>query len=778
MAFFGSTPNTATNPFFGEEPQRPAFNPFFISGVVLEAEDGGERLMGSDKNDILIGGAGDDILRGGAGVDVMYGRGGNDTFVIVGDLRGARKPDTPEDTDVLGESVSGLNGQDFNEDADGGAQIIDGGSGTNTLYVYGTADLSNSTITNVQHIEIRSDVTFNPNQFDTVTTVNGDGRSVLRIESVDGNPHSVDLSGMDLSNIGQIEVGDNVTLLIDSLDDLGGARVLTGEGTIRGKGNDSIVLPASYAVEDSLTVEETNGDNATGAADILDRVVTGQPGQPIENTHGNDYLVGTELGDIFVLDKGGNDVVSARGGDDIFLVSGTGTKTLIATDGKETINLSEVQRGPAMINLTDGGKIAGGADQGGTTIQLGTRGGESGAFQDAPNSNVMLILDVSGSMGTIQPSGSTRLEDMQKAANDLFDAYENLGETAVRLIAFESSADSEFPSDVTGGAWMEISTARTIIDQLTDGGGTNYVAALNEAIAAHASGRASAYLDNARDQSFFLSDGEPNPGLEVTPTLQQEWHDFLIAHQITSNAIGFGGLNNVDPLRPIAFDGVTGQSLEPLLEVDSSQLGQVITEQAGLDFIEDLTGTQFDDELTGNSLDNLLFGGNGNDLLDGRGGNNTLIGADGEDVFVLGFAGNSRGLTTITDLTLGEDSLAFDTRGLLALAGDGTGMLDASAFFAVTDETAMTAASENDALVRFSVARDSAQLSTGESQGAVKAYVLTFNTDTQQAEIWYDNNWQDASSGREQIAALPSISTLLEVTGIDQTDIQVIDMMA
>lgn len=743
-----------------------------VDGDVLIASNTGDTLVGGEGDDRLIGGSGsnvldvraggDNILRAGAGRNEMYGGDGDDQFVLLGDLSVGGKTDSPEDTFLLGEPLSSLNGQNFALGAEG---IIEGGEGNNTLYVYGNADLSAYDIRDIDSIVVRSDVVFTTAQLQGVKELQGDGRSVITITSAGAAPVEYDLSELNLAGVGQIEIGDNVTLLIDNLDDLGGARILTGNGAVQGKDPaNPITLTEDFTALDSVSVSNANGSDARGAAGSLDDVVKADKPGEIFNTDQNNYLIGTEYDDTFVIDRSGDDVVNARDGNDTFKISGAGIKTLLSSGGTDTLDLSGAA-GAAVMDLTFGGEVAGPGGVANTNIQLGSGGGSGGVFQEAPNSNVMLILDVSGSM-----SGQ-RLTDMKKAANDLFDAYENLGEAAVRLITFESSANSELPSDVTDGAWMAIDTARDIINDLSAGGSTNYQAALNEAIAAHATGRDSVYLDDARDQSFFLSDGQPNS--PISASLEQTWHEFLTDNQITSNAIGFGGLTNIDALRPIAFDGVTGESLEPLLEADSAQLSQVIIEQAGLDFIEDLIGTPFDDALTGNSLDNLIAGGQGDDQLNGRGGDNTLLGGDGEDVFVLGFAGNARGLTTISDFTLGEDALAFDTSGLLDITGGTTGT---PALTSATNETIM-AASEGDSLVRFDTARDTAQLSTGVSNVAVDAYVLAFNADTQQAEIWYDADWQD-TAGREQVAALSSVDTLADVMGIAPTDIQVIDTMA
>ena len=161
-----------------------------------------DRLEGGAGNDVLVGNAGNDVLRGGAGVDSMDGGAGNDKFVIVGDISGGGKVDSAEDTAALGFSLASLNGQNFNEDADGAAEVIRGGDGNDTLYVYGTADLSNYDISGIEHIEIRSNVTFTAAQLQSVQTVNGDGTSTIQILTGAGStsPQQLNLSSTDSFN--------------------------------------------------------------------------------------------------------------------------------------------------------------------------------------------------------------------------------------------------------------------------------------------------------------------------------------------------------------------------------------------------------------------------------------------------------------------------------------------------------------------------------------------------------------------------------------------------
>ena len=99
-------------------------------------------LTGTVNNDTLVGGAQNDTLRGGKGIDSMDGGAGDDTFVIVGDVSGGGKVDTAYNTQVLGQPISQLNGQNLNEGQSGAAETIRGGDGIDTLYVVGTTDLS------------------------------------------------------------------------------------------------------------------------------------------------------------------------------------------------------------------------------------------------------------------------------------------------------------------------------------------------------------------------------------------------------------------------------------------------------------------------------------------------------------------------------------------------------------------------------------------------------------------------------------------------------------
>ena len=652
--------DTAIDTILGDEesidmtPTPPA--PDFIESTVetifnvINGTDNGERLLGTAAADEIYARGGDDTIRAGAGVDRVYAGDGDDTIVIIGDLSGGGKVDSVEDTTILGELLTNFNGTNLNEDEDGAAEIIDGGSGSDTLYVYGTADTSNFAITNIEHVEIRSDVLFSNEFLEAVSDINGDGSSSVRIVSKTGGAVEIDLATLNLTNIGHIDLGTNVTIKLDNLDQLGGAHILTGEGAIVGKANATITLDDTFTVETNLDIKDENGASVVGAAQVLDNVVTGESGL-IQGTDGDDYLVGTDADDSFDT-MNGSDVMTGKKGDDVFIISGTGNKIIIDSDEVnssrgDTLDLSRGASG-AVVDLTNGGTIG---DN--TTIQLGA-GNTSGATgQDAPKNNVIIVIDTSGSM-----SNGTRMQDAKAAAVELIDAYDAIGDIAIRIIKFNSDATSSFNNN---DSWLDVTTAKAIIDTFDSGGGTDYANAMDRVETAFSSGRGEVYFENGNNISYFLSDGLPN---DPVVNKEEAWENFLIDNKIVSHAIGFGGLDNVTPLDPIAFDGtkvalftddhLPGE-IDPMIEVDTSNLGTTLVQTAQLDFIENLIGTDFDDILTGNSLKNEIDGGKGDDIIiinatsiDTTGVGEKIVGNEGTDTLLI--AG-------ITAIDLSDDTI-------------------------------------------------------------------------------------------------------------------------
>ena len=69
----------------------------------------------------------------------------------------------------------------------------------------------------------------------------------------------------------------------------------------------------------------------------------------------------------------------------------------------------------------------------------------------AAKTNVMLILDLSGSMGTSSGlTGLTRLDVAKAAINELLDQYDNRGDVMVRIVTFSTNGAA------VGSAWQSV----------------------------------------------------------------------------------------------------------------------------------------------------------------------------------------------------------------------------------------------------------------------------------------------------------------------------------
>jgi len=285
------------------------------SAETLTGDASDDRIEGGAGNDILVGSDGNDVLRGGAGLDSMNGGAGDDTFVIVGDISGGGKVDSAADTAALGFPLTNLNGQNLNEDEDGAAEIIIGGDGDDTLYVYGTADLTNYDITGIEHIEIRSDVTFTVLQLSSIQSLRGDGASIVRINTTSGSitPEQLDLSSLSLSQIGHIAVGDNVTVQTPSVGALGGATLLSGNGSLMATSG-ALDLTGVTQIT-TLNVRNADGTLPSGAirADAV-IVSTGNVTTKV-GTNGDDIVLGTSNGEILVGGDGSDRLIGEGGND-------------------------------------------------------------------------------------------------------------------------------------------------------------------------------------------------------------------------------------------------------------------------------------------------------------------------------------------------------------------------------------------------------------------------------------------------------------------------------
>ncbi|WP_295559318.1 DUF5801 repeats-in-toxin domain-containing protein [uncultured Hyphomicrobium sp.] len=252
---------------------------------------------------------------------------------------------------------------------------------------------------------------------------------------------------------------------------------------------------------------------------------------------------------------------------------------------------------------------------------------EAGAI----DSNIMLLLDVSGSMD--DPSGLTgltRLDVLKASVVELLEQYDNMGDVSVRIVTFSSNASP------IGASWMSVSAAKAAVLALTAGGLTNYDETLSDAVAAFSS---SGSIAGAQNVAYFVSDGQPNQpsgSAGIDAGEQAVWENFLTTNDVVAYALGAGTGVTTSALDPVAFNGVTGDQIASLVVTDMSQLTAT------------LVGTVNAVTATGNLATEIAGGG---------------FGADGGYVQVISIGGRSftfNGTNTITVTGAGTATHTFD----------------------------------------------------------------------------------------------------------------------
>jgi len=348
------------------------------------------------------------------------------------------------------------------------------------------------------------------------------------------------------------------------------------------------------AVDDcGTTVFEGALDLTKGGSDLAPGTVVGShPDSPGETASGSlaGSVSGGESGLTFSLVGSNNGTLTGQYGEIHLNSDGTYTYTLTsapksgpADDGpnvtsdtftyKATDALGNSVTAHIVVSIVDDVPQAACIDRSVTSSQV--------------DSNVLLVVDVSGSMNDASGNGQSRLDLAKQAMITLLDKYDEMGNVKVQIVTF--SDDSHTPSNV----WVDVATAKSIINGLHADGGTNYDYALSEA--QHAFDTAGK-LAGGQNVSYFFSDGNPtlsdthptsghgqdgsqtNPELGdgISGTEEAAWISFLNSHDVKSIAIGIGDGVNSNYLNPIAYDGSTGTNTNSVVVTDPHNLSAVL----------------------------------------------------------------------------------------------------------------------------------------------------------------------------------------------------------
>lgn len=609
---------------------------------LLDEPDDTGTITGTETDEVLLGepgvtnvldasAGGDNILRARGGEDsTMLGGSGDDDFVIVGDLTGGGKTDGSQTTQLLGQRLSDLGFADYREDENGGRIVIRGGEGNDTLHLIGSTDFSKFDIEDVENLRLYSEATASFENFQKFQTVVGDGRSTLNFVDQGQSPATFRLHELnEFSGIGRLNIGDNVTVNIESLDDLGGSKILTGQGSLDNIGTNTIILGNGMTLERGLS---TLGNIDVSNTRFIDSYVTpsrgvtlGDDGYIDIDVQGDMSAVGTGLDDRFTIDDG-DQIVSGNAGDDIYQIVGAGDKAIINAEGRATLDFSQLTEAHAVnisLQNNQGGTVSLNAVDNWATLRFSLDkdrdGGE--ASQLGNQFNLMPIVDTSGSMQ------GNRITEAKQSLIDMLNTFSGAGNTAVKIIDFDSNARP------VSEDWVDAEEANNQSSGLSAGGGTNFQNAIDKAMDEWQEGQGDIFNLGGNNFIFFMTDGQSS-----TPDVTA-WHAFLSDNSIRAEALAVGSGANLSSIQDIAYDGVRSEVIDATDVLNFAELAGVLTEGTESELIQDVVGSPGDDVITGNSRDNRIdFSAGGDNTYHHVDGNDVVLGGEGYDTIV--FSGN------------------------------------------------------------------------------------------------------------------------------------------
>uniref|UniRef100_UPI0039E32D1A type I secretion C-terminal target domain-containing protein n=1 Tax=Azonexus sp. TaxID=1872668 RepID=UPI0039E32D1A len=201
------------------------------------------------------------------------------------------------------------------------------------------------------------------------------------------------------------------------------------------------------------------------------------------------------------------------------------------------------------------------------------------------NTNLMIVLDNSGSMGS---GTNSRMEIAKSALKNLINTYDSYGDVMVQLVTFSNLGVALSP------VWLSASDAIDLLGSVTATNNTNYDAALAQAMSSwQTAGKLTSVPPGGTLQNvvYFLTDGDPNAGdgnsnvlankyasgdSGISAAEEKLWADFLNANKITSVGVGVGSGVDLSKIHPVAYDGVKGQNTNAILVTNDRDLDKAL----------------------------------------------------------------------------------------------------------------------------------------------------------------------------------------------------------
>uniref|UniRef100_A0A2A4Z8L6 Cadherin domain-containing protein n=1 Tax=OCS116 cluster bacterium TaxID=2030921 RepID=A0A2A4Z8L6_9PROT len=571
---------------------------------IIKAGKGNDIINGGKGDDKIEGGEGADLIRGGAGKDEILGGAGVDNIVIVGTNSNGKYTlsdlTNPNGTGIdLSELIS-LDDVNNNVQSDAVAgEIIDGGEDGAILFIYGKVDLTNVILKNITLIDIHSELTISVQQLNNLMTlgldkITGDGNTILIIEG----SGIVDLSGFDLSGIGQLTIGAGITIIADQ-DDINGMNAIHGMGTLKASTDTGLLVVTGITVSGDVTQLDSNGDVVSRPHDFTDansfdinenltavhRFIATDPddGDVAYSLSGVDagkFTIDAATGEVsFLLPPDFEGETRSDSGDNAYEITINATTDTKITGHNVTVNILNVNDN-APIFATPSPVV---------NINEGITAAGTYTATDADLDLLMYSLDTGND-------------------NALFTI-----DAVTGVLTFNTAPDYESPGDT------DLNNSYIVNVIATDGTTT---ANLNLTL-------------NVQDKDEFTGTaGDDNPltgsalndiirGLAGNDTINA-----LAGDDILNGGAGKDVLNGGEGTDLASYEDATSGVF-----VHTGWLSQNTGEAAGDSYtsIEGLIGSAFNDELIIVTSDAKLYGGAGNDKLTTVSTNSALYGQDGAD---------------------------------------------------------------------------------------------------------------------------------------------------
>ncbi len=598
-------------------------------------------------NDTLTGTAGADLIRAGQGQDTVTGGDGDDTFVMVGTTADGQYETSDFNNnsyDLSGViSLADLNGQSTSEAVSG--ESIDGGTGNDTLHVFGTIDLSGVNLTSIENIIVHSDVTFGEGQLSSMGagSIVGDGGSAVRISDNGGN--SDDLSGITMSNIAQFDLasGVNATMNqanVDAID------TFSNKGTVN-NGGDSLSFTTKSAYGDGTVGVGGAGAWKSTAQFDLAQGVSGM--QAFIGLSVNSFTDGN--GDSHTYPGPGYQSNNSYPASLNYHLESMSITAVDASNLNEsTLDLLVGNQGQAEILAgTDRQDFILGSDSGGDTISTG--GGTLNFVMSRGGADV-----ITGGSGTDFVSAGAGNDTVNTGdAQDFVTTNDiNFSDGSFSLLDNSTAGDDDI--DTGGGNdFLAVGGNLQASDQMDGGAGTDYLVFSGN----YNSGSALTFgAATATNFEVFIFEGADSQNNALTYDLTT--HDATVSTGSTLTVQASGVSTVFD------FDG--SAETDGSIDVRSGSGNDIIVGGSGADTI---VGGDGNDTITGGAGADNLMGGNSSDFVNADG--------NGNNIYVYTSASHSdysSSLATADTIRGFDDTDQIDLSGLAITNKDVASILD------------------------------------------------------------------------------------------------------